>query len=1061
MTLGALYKQSLGRIVGQQQVFDYANKDDFSDLWGEGENGKLTVLKKIDGKESIVIVWDGRSQDESDSTEKLLTPHLTPLDWALAFSTKALGAESPPSLRIHIVDLTGKKHDEWAMRMRHQLLVEMPWVTLHAPLIPVAGNGEKAAYREGYLPIIDGLLEKNGGDWKLKTAGKSLSAGARMNLVYLSKQWAATLTHSDDHHDINNIIGPDLLAKGKFQKNGPTRSMLTRLRWSDGIVNCDTWESYPAAKNVKDKLFGRPLSLLVIDDQLHQGWGRFACRLFSEGYNDATEINNNLTKINSGNQLVRIYGSLGPDPLIEFLKKAKFDHRNYCSQIIHPSGPPEPEIIFLDLRLYSSTSKAREQTSILINDVIQNRVFAPLAWPAIAEDELQRIKAWCEERPSSLETTDEALLLLPRLLALALPLTPIILFSSTGQTWIRERLKPYHNIITSFEKPRVLSNPDSIKSAIAALRDGLDKSVAMMRLRLQLAHAQKAFMIAEADKKSLPRLTDKSHVEIFVDESGEIGTGIISGLAMTIFNTREVADNLQIRLETEHNIGGAVWAGKKGDRIETTSYSMLKKGTSIYNNPTLCETQLQSLASVLDSSGIDEQSRALWSVIATKARPRKLKTDSVSLAVFPDGPLDDVLRFNIEFALGALLPYYSKKASWTIDIYLPTRVVSYLGVTSDGESFLKSLAVAFNLGAPFRDINDRNKYLLPTSQKGTGFPLLRGWLHAWDVVPGRIKKVCTEQLWGGKYITTSEASKYRLFHDIADWVCSASKKIQSDADGKWAWSPLNKEMKTKSIFKNWFVSTDGECLGNKKPGYFRDTDDAIQLMRALKTSSKRGSGENDAIRMVLETKAISDIDDRLLKSEYCASHRVILWALRDNLRYVRGTRLFSLLVSESPLGPQPPSTAPRETDEEELTPIAAPEESPTGASQAEPAQPEDIAGQYPEKPQESEEKLPAVVDEASLTQSFPLGRKYAVVHITKFGAVFFKPFGNDGKKGTHRVLDSSLALFLSGEGWHDSRCVFGVELPGDNDELGSDDLKRMNVVSAQLSDGRWKLWKPS
>ena len=99
VALGELFKQSLNVAVGgTAAIFDYGFTEDFLQLW-ETDAGAPAVLKKVNGKQAIIIVWDGRSlslHDEKgepvdDPGSQLLASHLTPLDWALALSIKVLG----------------------------------------------------------------------------------------------------------------------------------------------------------------------------------------------------------------------------------------------------------------------------------------------------------------------------------------------------------------------------------------------------------------------------------------------------------------------------------------------------------------------------------------------------------------------------------------------------------------------------------------------------------------------------------------------------------------------------------------------------------------------------------------------------------------------------------------------------------------------------------------------------------------------------------------------------------------------------------------------------------
>ena len=387
-------------------IYDYGTEKNFKILWD------LHKSEKLPEKGHIIIVWDGKMWN-NEPKDRLLLPHLTPMDWALAFSIKKLEAE----ISIHIVDLTGGEHyEEWAMRMRYQLLAEMPWVKLYAPLIP-----EKSGIRQGYNPIIapacfddDSLVlledrsdvsqcqelsgetspeEASEGNqhpepskkptkppsvlkrwwdrWDFSTrirrdspivtpepassdsrasseetteenlhqsepSGETPksedSSGLRLNLsgetlkgaktsarrnrlIYLAKQWSASLTQSDDHHDVNNVIGPRILAG---QESDPSSDLLgafcKRLSWCDLIKleekGVPQWQGKKKWKEYK------PVSIFVIDDYLEQGWGEFVCGLLGEEYN--TEFvdvgRSKFVPLNGQKKekVVHIYGCTGP-----------------------------------------------------------------------------------------------------------------------------------------------------------------------------------------------------------------------------------------------------------------------------------------------------------------------------------------------------------------------------------------------------------------------------------------------------------------------------------------------------------------------------------------------------------------------------------------------------------------------------------------------------------------------------------------------------------------------------------------------------------------------------
>ena len=138
--IGALYRDALKIALGSEDAscrcFDYTS--DFEELWGDaslaGDQSGPNPAKL-----PIIVVWDGSlpKGTEGDRYAQLLARHLTPLDWALAYSLRVFKESSTgsgASLSISIIDLpAGVFIEAWAVQMRHQLLADMPWVRLFAP----------------------------------------------------------------------------------------------------------------------------------------------------------------------------------------------------------------------------------------------------------------------------------------------------------------------------------------------------------------------------------------------------------------------------------------------------------------------------------------------------------------------------------------------------------------------------------------------------------------------------------------------------------------------------------------------------------------------------------------------------------------------------------------------------------------------------------------------------------------------------------------------------------------------------------------------------------------
>ena len=242
--IGHLFASALKLVLSDQAaVYDYDAPEDFKHLW----NTRYLSDAKLS---RAVVVWDGRqapsSNDQDNALRNILAPHLTPLDWALSISIHAIQHKAK-GITIHIVDLTGKDHDEWSFRARHQWLALMPWVTLHAPLIP-----ESAFWRAGYRPISGQKRERpllcqcdTFGKRQLTTCGAlgTTGSGKLEDLKELMHAWSATVARTSDHHDLNNIVGPSVL-NSSLPSDLWTKALMQKLVWAQ-FINVATTEFTP------------------------------------------------------------------------------------------------------------------------------------------------------------------------------------------------------------------------------------------------------------------------------------------------------------------------------------------------------------------------------------------------------------------------------------------------------------------------------------------------------------------------------------------------------------------------------------------------------------------------------------------------------------------------------------------------------------------------------------------------------------------------------------------------------------------------------------------------
>lgn len=902
--------QSLIRIVNYSSNFE--------DLWcraldtDEAPFGELTDL---------VVLWDGQSQ--SEPSDAMLLPHLTPLDWALLYSIRACDGPVRGGASIHIVDLTGAQFREaYAIRQRHQWLAEMPWVGLYGALTPA--EMARMHHRKGYRPLYSsgdtgrsllGPTRDSGAGYEFN-AGHDLARLPRTRDVRLRERltdllaaWAASLPNTRDHHDLNNIVGPmlfsDLVAGQRIEARAVLRKIQCLPWWgtlreslpSDGIFD---WSR-------SDQWFKRPLSVVVVDDQVAAGWGHFVRVVF--GNPDAASAD------------IVCWDS--PKEVIEFLAtRAQFGVRDFSSavRVQRSDKPGRPEIVFLDLRLTRSDRELKEQAKKLCT-IARNRLLTVKrpAWKVVDIGELERIARWCDgQRVDDVERVkDEARLLLPMLLAQALPLTPIIMFSSTGQPWIKEHLKQYRNIITGFEKPRVLGGRDTAQIALDALRAALAGSVGMMRLRLQLAHVQKA---VAKDPKPSPMLGQ--HVEIYADEWG-LAAGaqgepplIGSGIAFCGFSSRDVANQLQARFYKEFEKDDAspvepatrvVWmarnpnppaveefvdfASRAGNPnwIKPKPVALGKRFIDVHD----VTRQVGLLADFLEPV-VPANKRGSWTAISTFATDRTQERGVRTLRGFPDRALDQLLRFNIEFALFVLIPYLSSQRQGhpvTVGLYVPTRV-AIVGDRDQARELSRAFQLGQILGDGLKTYDASKPEAEPRERFNTVFPVVRGWLAEWCSVSAPDPKVEIVAVRSASLVSdnnphmanTNDARDRRFFHEVADWVCTASKPR---GPASVLQSQLRHELERREVFNTWMKSSD-------YAGAFSGT--LLVLMAALRNADSGDAALSnvESLRLVVRAKAIGEVDDSLFETD-ALPQRLLLWALRGVVNDASGPVLMSAM----------------------------------------------------------------------------------------------------------------------------------------------------------------------
>ena len=128
--------------------------------------------------------------------------------------------------------------------MRQELLAEMPWVKLYAPLVPES-EGEKVWFREGYIRLLGdpcSLLKGGDNNFRLNSCGKTPEVAPLLKkntLTSLANQWDASLELTDEK--INQLIQLIWLL---FQENNKPREVDLDTWWHEPFRSDESMPSY-------------------------------------------------------------------------------------------------------------------------------------------------------------------------------------------------------------------------------------------------------------------------------------------------------------------------------------------------------------------------------------------------------------------------------------------------------------------------------------------------------------------------------------------------------------------------------------------------------------------------------------------------------------------------------------------------------------------------------------------------------------------------------------------------------------------------------------------------
>lgn len=485
------------------EVFSYC--EDFSTLWDRPTLG-----------EKSVIIWDETPNDELVAPINT-TSAVSPLDLALALTQQA-GDDIRKWPRITIVPLSGSlfRYSPTCDAFLSLRQDRFPWLRIVQAADLVRPADSSLSLAQQLFPEPCGCKDTAQTNRIVTVAREKLAHSLRRALVEGGARAEV------DRHALSNLLAPTVLRGGKVPIYQGKRSIhapaLRKVLEITGLV--------PASQN-DGQTTGEPsisadqeavldttgIQLTLLDDQARHGW---------QDWLTETCHNGQLCISTSPVELIRrIKSELtansaeGAPPQNDLRFRLVPGNNGKCPEDLAP-------VLLLDLRLFAGNPEEevrflREDLLPLIVERFLDR--EDLAWPSFRSDEPRFEAASVAVRSNKLglESNEhhETLTWLPRVLALADMSLPIIIFSSTGRRDLIDPLRPYRNVITSFEKPRLTDiSEQSVEATVNNLKEALDSCRKMHRARRKATFVSGLRPLQPAD---LPA-EGKPHIELYLDE---------------------------------------------------------------------------------------------------------------------------------------------------------------------------------------------------------------------------------------------------------------------------------------------------------------------------------------------------------------------------------------------------------------------------------------------------------------------------------------------------------------------------------------------------------------
>lgn len=541
-------------------ILDYRHEATFRNLWLEGlSEDKPTIAAKAlsweDGRQQVLIIGneppDGVFDDKVPGLKGInFRSHFTATSWLAAWKVRFSPTEEERKVgsveahaKIAVIDPRESRVAEGTARSLQTIL------------------GAKDRHGHSLVPGVTvlnapSLAEICGWLSAARNDAPTISSDARYLLDLLKTAiWNELTSTSEKHHAISNVLGPMILS-GKPEADPPELDHVTLLRRLLSACGLVSWEgrstdgsapkSPQAGADARPPEKGEGLSILLLDDQARQGWEDWVKECLS---------------LAAGSMQVAV----DPNALVDQIHKAlsaeqgNLIHKDARFRLELPGlDDASHPVLLLDLRLFSGNERVEgEFLKDKLLPLVDHFTDKPdLAWPGFSSKDKKSDKAFRDAKAAVLRGKlkvdspqhHEVLTWLPRVVALADMSLPIILFSSTGRRDLVEAFKPYGNIITSFEKPRLndLVGQNATEHTRKATARTLGEAVAKARQWLKVR--TKCLGLRSLSIK-LPRQKQdrqKLHVELYIDEDRTSNREDFAvGGVFAVFNSSEQADEFE------------------------------------------------------------------------------------------------------------------------------------------------------------------------------------------------------------------------------------------------------------------------------------------------------------------------------------------------------------------------------------------------------------------------------------------------------------------------------------------------------------------------------------